>query len=83
MVVMSMAKVWANELLKKKFENNIEKIATAVEIYAGNFFKVIETKPNTNFFDVSNGHFHEISDYKHLKRNKYLAAPLLKRNELK
>ena len=44
-------------------------MATAVEIYAGDFFRLIKPKPNTKVYDLCNKHFNRTAHYKHLKKN--------------
>ena len=49
-------------------------MATAVEVYAGNFFTIIGAKRIARFCEVCNKHYKRTAFYKDLKRNILFAA---------
>ena len=50
-------------------------MATAIEIYAGDFLRLFEAQPNIKLCYVCNRQFNRTAYYEHLKRNIHFAAP--------
>ena len=42
-------------------------MTTTVEVYAGDFCRLFEAKPNTNFCDVCNKRLNRTSHYRHVQ----------------
>ena len=57
-------------------------MTTTVEVYAGDFLKINEAKPNTKFSDVCNRHFDRATFYSLIKPKKHLTT-IYKKNQFK
>ena len=44
-------------------------MATEIQIYVGDFFRLIEAKTNNKYCDVCSKHFNRTAYYKHIKSN--------------
>ena len=64
---------WPVNFSVKIEENVIQSKTATVENYAGDFFRLIESNPNTEFCDFCIGHFIRTAFNSHMKSNIHLA----------